>query len=110
MMKSIALCLGLLSAGCPAMVGTGGAIYVPKDAATTCAGHCNEIGLPLGSVVIMANSVGCVCNAAPPAAASGATAGGMAALMMQEQERRRQQSQQAPQSTTPVYTPPPMHH
>jgi hypothetical protein len=42
------------------MVGTGGVIYVPEDAATTCSSHCTDIGFALESVVIMAASVGCV--------------------------------------------------
>ena len=88
-MKNIILLIGLLCSACAATVGTGGAFYVPKDAATTCSAHCNEIGLGLSSVVIMANNVGCVCSAAPGAPAGGAVSGGgMAALMMAEQQRR----------------------
>ena len=89
MVKCIGLVLGVtISAGCAATVGTGGVFYVPKDAAGTCAAHCNEIGLTLGSVVIMANNVGRVCSAAPAASASGEAGGGIAALIMQEQAQR----------------------
>ena len=98
MMKRIALLLGLCSAGCPATVGTSGAIYVPKDAATTCSAHCNEIGLALNSVVIMANNVGCVCSAASPANANAATGGGMAALIMEAEQRRQSSNQPLLQS------------
>jgi hypothetical protein len=87
-MKNFVLLIGLLCCGCPATVGTNGAIYVPKDAAATCASHCNEIGLALNSVVIMASNVGCVCSAAPGAPGGGVSGGGMAALLMAEQQRR----------------------
>ena len=103
------LLLGLCGAGCAATVGTTGSVYVPKDAAATCSTHCNEIGLTLNSVVIMANNVGCVCSAAPPpttsgatangATANGATAGGMAALMMAEEQRRQSSNQQQMQQS-----------
>ena len=98
------LLLGLCGAGCAATVGTTGSVYVPKDAAATCSSHCNEIGLTLNSVVIMANNVGCVCSAAPPptangATANGATAGGMAALMMAEEQRRQSSNQQQMQQS-----------
>jgi hypothetical protein len=94
-MKTIVWLLALCGAGCAASVGTSGSTYVPKDAAGTCASHCNEIGLTLSSVVIMASTVGCVCSAASaPGApgAPGAAAGGMAALIMAEEARRQQSS------------------
>ena len=98
-MKNLLLMIGLLScSACPATVGTGGAIYVPKDAAATCASHCNEIGLTLNSVVIMASNVGCVCSAAPGAPGGGVSGGGMAALLMAEQQRR---------NAAATYQPPP---
>lgn len=78
-----------LLGGCAARapVGTNRTIYVPKDAAATCAAHCQGIGLTMTAVVIMADNVGCVCSAAGPSIA-GATAGGMAALMVQAQQSR----------------------
>lgn len=97
---------------CAANVGTSGVTYVPKDSAATCSGYCNEIGLQMSSVVIMANNVGCVCSPAlpppgaapgaapmpatptPTAAASTAAAAGMAALVVAEEARRAQQQQQ----------------
>jgi hypothetical protein len=99
MRKTIVLLLGLCGAGCAATVGTTGSVYVPKDAAATCSTHCNEIGLTLNSVVIMADNVGCVCSAAPPPTANGATAGGMAALMMAEEQRRQSSNQQQMQQS-----------
>ena len=66
------------------------------DSAGQCVSLCQQIGLPLQSVVIMANNVGCVCAAAPPpmtgapggvSSAEGAS-GGMAAIMIAEQQQR----------------------
>jgi hypothetical protein len=100
MTKTLVLLLGLCGAGCAAMVGTSGPIYVPKDAATTCSTHCKDIGLALSSVVIMANTVGCVCSAASPASSSGASGGGMAALIMEEEQRKQDSSSSQPVSSS----------
>ena len=71
--------------------------YVPKDARPTCESHCNEIGLSLNSVVIMANNVGCVCSPAPgaPGAGGAVSGGGMAALLMEEQQRESSRAARA---------------
>jgi hypothetical protein len=84
----------LLVAGCAAHVGTAGGTYVPKDAAATCRAHCDEIGLRLDSVVIMADNVGCVCaaSAAPMSTTQGrSAAAGMAAVL--EEEAAQQNAQ-----------------
>jgi hypothetical protein len=91
MTKAIIWLFMLSATGCAATVGTSGAIYVPRDAAATCAAHCHEVGLALSSVVIMANNVGCVCSAAATAD-NGAAAGGLAALMMQQQQHQASQA------------------
>jgi hypothetical protein len=91
-MKTFALLIAILGSACAATVGSGGMIYVPKDAAATCSGHCNEIGLALNSVVIMANNVGCVCSVAAAAPGGAASGGGMAALLMQAEQRRQSSS------------------
>lgn len=100
----LALTLTALTA-CRAPVGVDG-VTVPSDAARTCEQHCRSIGLALGAVAIMANNVGCVCDAGgPPGAASSSTVtAGMATIAMQdaaeqqrrqaEQQRQRQQRQQ----------------
>ncbi len=87
-MRTFALLLGILGTACAARVGTSGGIYVPRDAAQSCTAKCSSIGLGLNSVVIMANNVGCVCNAAANAPGGAGGAGGMAALMMQEHEQQ----------------------
>jgi len=99
-------------AGCPAPVGS--RAPVPSDSTAQCREYCQNIGLPLESVVIMASNVGCVCDARPPMGApvpmgppSGApatpatsstgassSAGGMAAVMMQQEAAAQQHSQQ----------------
>jgi hypothetical protein len=92
------------SMGCAATVGTGGGVYVPKDAAASCASSCQEIGLGLDSVVIMANNVGCVCSAAPRTAENGAQAGGgMAALLMRQQQQHQRQQNSSNRATTSTH-------
>lgn len=96
MKRTIALALffGLPSLACQAQVGTASSVTVPKDAASTCARYCSEVGLSLDAVVIMASNVGCVCRAAPSSSAAagnaGSTAGGMAALIVAEQSSHQQ--------------------
>jgi hypothetical protein len=89
-MKTIALGLFLSLTGCMAAVGTQSLVNVPVDAPIRCARYCNDMKLSLSSVVIMANTVGCVCS--PPISvsqgASGAVAG-MAAVLMEEDEHKR---------------------
>jgi hypothetical protein len=104
MMRWLAGVCFSLAACQPAPVGVQN-VELQRDSTPQCASQCAQIGLPLDSVVIMANNVGCVCRAVqppapgtavPPApeagAAPGASAsvGGMAAIMIaQEAERRR---------------------
>ena len=88
------------SAACTAPVGS--KLDVPADAAATCAGHCEEIGMRLSAVAIMADNVGCVCEprsgaVSPSAARETATsAAGMATILMQQQaaDRARQAQRQ----------------
>jgi hypothetical protein len=87
-MKTLFLGLVLALSACAATVGTTGFVQVPKEAASDCRAMCADIGLPLESVVIMANQVGCVCGKTASATGGGAAAGGMAAVLMQEQSQR----------------------
>lgn len=96
----ISLVFGL--AACQAPVGVRN-VEVPHDSAPQCANLCSGIGLPLDSVVIMANNVGCVCRAVPPPSApptttapgASASAGGMAAVMMAEEEEEAERSRRS---------------
>ncbi len=99
-MRSILLGAVLLLAGGCAKTVVGSVNPVPKDAATTCSAHCNDMGLQLSSVVVMASNVGCVCSRAG-AAPDASAAGGMAALMQQEEEARRQSSSAQPTTSKP---------
>ena len=95
-MTRFSLSMVLWLAACqPAPVGVRD-VEVPKDATPQCASLCTQIGLPLDSVVIMANNVGCVCRAgtpAPPASTAPpgapASAGGMAAIMIADEAARQ---------------------
>jgi hypothetical protein len=91
------------AAGCPAPVGS--RAPVPSDSTAQCREYCQNIGLPLESLVIMASNVGCVCDARPPMApmapmpatsstAASSTAGGMAAVMMEQEAEAQQNNQQ----------------
>lgn len=87
---------------CTAKVGAED-VSVPPDAASTCAGQCESIGLRLGAVAIMANTVGCVC-ALPSSSMkqaglddSSAITAGMATIVMQEAARQQQQQVNAVQ-------------
>lgn len=93
--RAASLSSALLLVGCMAPVGS--ELEVPTDAALTCKNHCASIGLPLSAVAIMANNVGCVCEAKPlsaEASSNHAVTGGMATIMLQEEARRRQEQQQ----------------
>jgi hypothetical protein len=94
--------------GCVATVGVS-QVSIPANSAQICDRHCQTIGMRLSAVAIMAENVGCVCQAAAAPTASaeaagafGTPAGGMttiaaqqaAALAMQQQRQRQQQQQQ----------------
>src|SRR5690349_10974924 len=96
----MSLLLVMATAGCTAKVGAQEKT-IPSDAAGTCEAQCQQIGLHMTAVAIMAETLGCVCQAtdaggAPGAAGNaGATSAGMATIMFQEAAARRQQQQQA---------------
>ena len=108
-MVPVALLLAVLPmTACMATVGVANA-SIPSDAAQTCAGHCQSIGMQLSAVAIMAENVGCICQfgAAPRASAGGAgelgsPPAGMSTIVLQQavaaaaaaQQRQRQQQHQ----------------
>lgn len=95
----------LVLAGLAGQVGCGSAqvgvqeAALPVDSAAQCKSHCQTIGLTLDSVVLMANTVGCVCRAAPAAGSPGAAAssGGMAAILLAQQAAQAEQDERAKQ-------------
>jgi hypothetical protein len=108
MMKASFVAALILVASCTATVGVRNA-SLPRDAAQTCAGHCQTIGMRLSAVAIMAENVGCVCQfpaqpgAGPNAAGEyGTPTAGMATIAVQQaaaaaalaQQQRQQQQQQ----------------
>ena len=73
---------------------------IASDSTQQCVDQCGQIGLALDSVVIMAESIGCVCRpaatpAAPTAGGTGAAAGGVAAIMLQQEASTIQQNASA---------------
>ena len=53
--------LVLLVAGCAARP-VSGFTTIPKDTPVTCENLCRDMGLRLGSVVVIGDQVGCVCD------------------------------------------------
>jgi hypothetical protein len=85
-------------AGRVAPVGVSGAFSIPNDAGNICSQQCRRIGMNLSAVAIMANNIGCVCQASastPPAASLGASsAAGMVTIEMLNQHQQQQSQQQ----------------
>ena len=105
-MRTILIMILMATAACPAPVGVQSG-RLPADSAGQCAAQCNEIGLALDAVVVMANNVGCVCRpaaqfapptAGQPSARAASSAGGLTAVLLAIQEQQRvAQSQQSSQ-------------
>ena len=100
MMKNwIAISLTAMLGACT--VSQAATLEVPKERATECQSHCGKLDMELGAVVIISNSVGCVCT--PRGSAASATEGGAAAIAggaaiqaaIQQQQQQRQQQQQS---------------
>ena len=90
-----AAALLVLTSSCAATMPTGDYGYLPDDANTACYDVCGHLGFQLGAVVVIRNSVGCVCQ--PPATgATASTGGGTAAaagaIIVAEEEAARQAS------------------
>ena len=79
-------------------------LEVPSDGAQVCANHCATMGLALGSVVLVANKMGCVCVPPPGPGQSGpgqsvvGGAGAVSALAFIADEEAAAQQQQQQQS------------
>src|SRR5260370_15987379 len=100
-MNRAALCV-MLAAGCVTPTPPLRGAKLPPDSAVECGNLCASIGLSLSAVVVVQNSVGCVCqakNGAP--AAGGATA--MAATII---ALERQRVAEAIPPPVPLHDPP----
>jgi hypothetical protein len=95
----------LLCSACStsAVVGASSLIHVPKDSATTCANFCADMGMTLGQVVVVANSVGCVCNVSR-ATASEANGGAAVAAAVGAMAADQQPPTPTPMVNVPIPT------
>ncbi|WNG41670.1 hypothetical protein F0U60_54340 [Archangium minus] len=93
MKKTLLLLSCLLSASCVTKKAT--QFAVPKERASECATHCNDLDMKLAAVVIISSSAGCVCE---PKEAQAHTGNGAAAVvggaMIAEEEARQQEQQE----------------
>ncbi len=88
--------LGLVATmGCAAKVGVENRT-IPTDSASTCAVQCESIGLELSAVALMAETIGCICQASAAEASeqSAAVSAGMATIMIQAAEEAQKQNRQ----------------
>ena len=113
-MRTTAL-FALLLAACVTRPPVARGLMLPRDTAQECANVCQQIGLQLSAVVVVASSAGCVCQVQPGAppqgegGASAATAGAIMVVEAEERQRKQQQESSQQQPSQPVY-PPPYHH
>ncbi|QSQ16258.1 hypothetical protein [Myxococcus landrumensis] len=82
-------------------------LAVPKERVSECKTICTDIGMELGSVVIIRNSAGCVCQvpgATQSQQSASAVAGGVAIIEEEEAASQQQHHHQPPHHA------PPHHH
>ncbi len=80
--------LGLvLVAGCVTTPPVRGGLKLPPDSAVECERLCASIGLSLSAVVVVQNSVGCVCQAKNGAPAAGGATAMAATIIALERQR-----------------------
>ena len=94
-MVTVALGLG----ACHVQEPVAPSLDVPRDGAQVCARHCGTMGLALGSVVLVASKMGCVC--VPPPGPGQSVVGGAGAVsalaFIADEEAAAQQQQQSQQ-------------
>ena len=82
--------LALLAAACAARP-VSGLTSIPKDTPASCSSICENMGLKLGAVVVIANEVGCVCQkSADGPAGAAAVAAGLFIAVRRADDRREQ--------------------
>lgn len=98
MNRGLAL-VALLAAACATVPAVSPGVQVAPDSRPACAANCEKMGLRLAAVVLVRNSVGCVCavpEAAPAGGAPSAGAVGSAAVaggvLVAEEEESEQAS------------------
>ena len=80
--------LALLTAAC-AVRPVSGMMTVPNDTPASCTSICENMGLKLSAVVVIANEVGCVCQkAADGQAGAAAVAAGVFIAIQRADDRR----------------------
>ena len=67
---------------------------LPAANVIPCRSLCDSTGIPLQSIVIVANQTGCVCGNASAGGSAAATGGAAAVMLAQQQEQQQQQQQQ----------------
>lgn len=96
-MKLLVMVLALVGCHASPPVGAPGMVIEPGSA-DQCTQQCAAMKLELDSVVVMANTIGCVCRRASPpgTTAAASAAGGMTALLIAraEEEKRAADTQQ----------------
>jgi hypothetical protein len=112
---SIVLLVGALAACRPVNKPIESGSELPSDSAQVCSAHCDSLGLQMSAVVVILNSVGCVCQPPnllptgnPGSSAPGASAsvgGAVVAAHIAAQQRAQQQQQQST-----AYHSPASHH
>jgi hypothetical protein len=107
MKRLVALGTFALSA-CATVPAVSPGVQVAPDSRQACASNCQKLGLELAAVVLVRNSVGCVCAVpgTPPAARSGGpVAGGAVAVaggVIVSDEEDAAQAQELPMQPPPV--------
>jgi hypothetical protein len=80
--------------GCEAAAPLGSIVTLPEDSAQKCATLCKDAKLEMSSLVVVRNSVGCVCQVPGKAVQSGArdaaSATAAAETVIDDEERQRQ--------------------
>jgi hypothetical protein len=85
--------------GCAAKVGAENKT-IPTNAAAMCESQCQQAGLHMTALAIMAETIGCVCQRDASDSSSdnaGASAAGMATIMIQQEQAQQQQQQRQQQ-------------
>ncbi|AGC44742.1 hypothetical protein MYSTI_03430 [Myxococcus stipitatus DSM 14675] len=91
-LKPFVVLASLALSGC--VVAPAANLAVPKERVSECKTICTDIGMELGSVVIIRNSAGCVCQvpgATQSQQSASAVAGGVAIIEAEEEENRQRE-------------------